>query len=157
MSEHIHDGRSHCPACALEKIGWQKQEIADLEAENARLQTRVEERERCGDCADSPEDIRLPARYRCYFCDKQFCGPHAKTHFKEGRKTATALAETERERDRYKALAERRGRAGLFLWWFIGVTDTGDIDHGDVVRRYGAAARAALAATPEEVGEKERR
>ena len=97
MSGHIHDGRSHCPACALEKIGWQKQEIADLEAENARLQTRVEERERCGDCADSPEDIRLPARYRCYFCDKQFCGPHAKTHFKEGRKTATALAETERE------------------------------------------------------------
>ncbi|KKK65824.1 hypothetical protein LCGC14_2970280, partial [marine sediment metagenome] len=38
MSKHIHDGRSHCPACALEKIGWQKQEIADLEAENARLQ-----------------------------------------------------------------------------------------------------------------------
>ncbi|KKK85232.1 hypothetical protein LCGC14_2775400, partial [marine sediment metagenome] len=44
-----------------------------LQAENARLQARVEERERCGDCADSPEDIRLPARYRCYFCDKQFC------------------------------------------------------------------------------------
>jgi len=40
MSKHIHDGRSHCPACALEKIGWQKQEIADLEAENARLQAR---------------------------------------------------------------------------------------------------------------------
>ena len=55
-----------------------------------------------------------------------------------------------RERDRYKALAERRGRAGLFLWWFIGVADTGAIDHGDVVRRYGAAARAAIAATPEE-------
>ena len=42
MSKHIHDGRSHCPACALEKIGRQKQEIADLEAENARLQARVE-------------------------------------------------------------------------------------------------------------------
>jgi len=67
----------------------------DAEDRVSRLQTRVEERERCDDCADSPEDIRLPARYRCYFCDKQFCGPHAKTHFKEGRKTATALAERE--------------------------------------------------------------
>ena len=42
MSKHIHDGRSHCPACALEKIGWQKQEIADLEAENARLRLSVD-------------------------------------------------------------------------------------------------------------------
>lgn len=50
--------------------------------------------QRCDDCADSPEGIRLPAGYRCYFCDKQFCGPHAKLHFK-GDRTSAALAEVE--------------------------------------------------------------
>ena len=47
MSEHIHDGRSHCPACALEKIGRQKQEIADLEAEVARLQAELKTARAC--------------------------------------------------------------------------------------------------------------
>ena len=37
MSKNIHDARSHCPAYALQKIGWQRQEITDLKAENARL------------------------------------------------------------------------------------------------------------------------
>ncbi|KKL09188.1 hypothetical protein LCGC14_2568350 [marine sediment metagenome] len=54
----------------------------------------LEEAQRCNECADSPEDIRLPAGYRCYFCDKRFCGPHAKLHFK-GDNTSTALAEAQ--------------------------------------------------------------
>ncbi|KKN47184.1 hypothetical protein LCGC14_0665250 [marine sediment metagenome] len=59
------------------------------------LERQLAEVQRCDDCADSPEDIRLPAGYRCYFCDKRFCGPHAKMHFKDGATTATALAEAQ--------------------------------------------------------------
>ncbi len=47
-----------------------------------------------------------------------------------------------REREA-RALAERRKRAGEFLWWFIG-RYSGDCDPGETVRKYGYAARAAI-------------
>ncbi len=56
------------------------------------------------------------------------------------------LRRTEGESDGYKALAEQRGRAGVFLWWYIG--QSSGVDSGDTVRSYGVAAYAALT-TPE--------
>lgn len=43
MARHIHDGRSHCEACALEEIGRQHKEIADLRQQLAEAQGKANE------------------------------------------------------------------------------------------------------------------
>ncbi len=79
------------------------------------LERQLAESQRCDDCVDSPENIRLPAEYRCYFCDKRFCGPHAKVHF-EGDRTSAALAKAERK----LAAVEREAEAKLgTIRWFV--------------------------------------
>ena len=125
-----------------ERIFGDLGKIADLEAENARLQGKA-----CLICGrDTPCELDTNK-------DNAPNWPGSPCTFDPS--PIDAARRFMQERDEARALAERRGRAGLFLWWFIGVTDTGDIDHGDVVRRYGAAARATLAAKPEEEREKE--
>ncbi len=137
--------------------------IAALEAEDARLQAQVEEAEAsCDECVEP----KSPGFFRCYFCDKRFCGPHGAPHFKR-------TENIEVERDGYKALAERRGKA-LEPFSFCQavqhkpaeyVTREMAIDAGEPTMEGtllrgevsgpcdtcdGCHARAALAATPEE-------
>ncbi|KKN47186.1 hypothetical protein LCGC14_0665270 [marine sediment metagenome] len=120
MSKHIHDGRSHCPACALEKIGQQKQEIADLEAENARLQEREDKvlaalAQALGAAATTPAHTDSPAKY------------------------VTILAE---ERNGYKARDKLRGEALQ--------ADGHDAGPFPKHPRHDCQGCAAIAATPEE-------
>lgn len=86
-----------------------KMEVRDIKGELA-------EREQCVDCADSPEDIRLPAKFRCYFCDKNLCGLHAEPHFKRDEdmesmltRTGVALAKAQGKLDAVQMLETEMG------------------------------------------------
>ena len=38
---HVHDGRSHCPGCALDEIGRQHKELADLQRQLQQAQAEL--------------------------------------------------------------------------------------------------------------------
>ena len=122
--------------------------IAALEAEDARLQAQVEEAEAsCDECVEP----KSPGFFRCYFCDKRFCGPHGAPHFKR-------TENIEVERDGYKALAERRGELGEALarsqdWILAGFPDGEDYKKAD--RAIKAWIEGAALAAPPEEAEKE--
>ena len=157
MSKHIHDGRSHCPACALEKIGRQKQRMDDLEAENARLQA---EQTHILEMSRGVLDQRDAAQLELVAARRQ--GGNARRAIRRGRK----------ERDGYKALAELRGEAAIFKEHNLSCgckAVQGAIVFTEICQKHlsqGAKpgrlmgddyTRDAIAATPEEEREKERR
>ena len=142
-----------CTKDAEDRVGF-------LEAENARLQSLLEravqglaqytekayrtwivETERDGLQARVEEML---AKKCCHETVSQVVLSQAGLAGADLAKTLEGLAH---ERDDYKAQAERRGRAGVFLRWYIGQF-MNDVDPGDTVRSYGVAAYAALT-TPE--------
>ena len=114
--------------------------IADMEAENARLQELVRAMELAHSLVrDEAEDERARLQTRVGKVEQELTS------------AAIRVREARSERDRYKALAERRREALSHMIAFF--ADGAQGDYRLLVRE----ARAARDAIPEEVREKERR
>lgn len=85
-------------------------EVDGLVAERDRLREQVEEAEGryCNPCRSAGETPLSKAVYICFWCEDGFCHDHAAKHFGAEHSGRSDLT---RERDRYKAQSERRREA----------------------------------------------
>ena len=129
------EGMSDCHECT----------IADLEAENARLQERVEEAVERG--------VRLLKSIERLYEERRLIEEDFSPEAWE--KILQGIERAETERDGYKALAERRGEAlEADVQWFVKqwelYMNCGQRGAAEEVSVLLDGARAAIAATPEE-------